>query len=201
MAGTSTRENGLKETVTLKWCTPRSNNIGGADAGRGVGGGEAKKKKMRSEKCICSAVSELHYCTGAYRISPTDVNSRPSSCLTNFLLNGKMALFLEAVIPALNVKTISSSRRSIGAAGTAQEVGVKSHQPHAEQPRGRDLSTRAQQQPLHPGGPALNQRGLRGQSDRLPHHGASPAAHPTPLFPSVRINFFLKMDFRILVSS
>lgn len=32
---------------------------------------------------------ELHYCTGAYRISPTDVNSRPSSCLTNFLLNGK----------------------------------------------------------------------------------------------------------------
>lgn len=29
MAGTSTRENGLKETVTLKWCTPRSNNIGG----------------------------------------------------------------------------------------------------------------------------------------------------------------------------
>lgn len=32
---------------------------------------------------------ELHYCTGAYRISPVDVNSRPSSCLTNFLLNGK----------------------------------------------------------------------------------------------------------------
>lgn len=31
MAGTSTRENGLKETVTLKWCTPRSNNIGGAE--------------------------------------------------------------------------------------------------------------------------------------------------------------------------
>uniref|UniRef100_A0A671TVQ3 Integrator complex subunit 13 n=1 Tax=Sparus aurata TaxID=8175 RepID=A0A671TVQ3_SPAAU len=57
MAGTSTRENGLKETITLKWCTPRTNSI------------------------------ELHYCTGAYRISPTDVNSRPSSCLTNFLLN------------------------------------------------------------------------------------------------------------------
>lgn len=34
-------------------------------------------------------LSELHYCTGAYRISPVDVNSRPSSCLTNFLLNGK----------------------------------------------------------------------------------------------------------------
>uniref|UniRef100_A0A8C5HM67 Integrator complex subunit 13 n=1 Tax=Gouania willdenowi TaxID=441366 RepID=A0A8C5HM67_GOUWI len=62
MAGTSTRENGLKETITLKWCTPRTNNI------------------------------ELHYCTGAYRISPTDVNSRPSSCLTNFLLNGEMVL-------------------------------------------------------------------------------------------------------------
>uniref|UniRef100_A0A665X1R1 Integrator complex subunit 13 n=1 Tax=Echeneis naucrates TaxID=173247 RepID=A0A665X1R1_ECHNA len=60
MAGTSTRENGLKETVTLKWCTPRTNSV------------------------------ELHYCTGAYRISPTDVNSRPSSCLTNFLLNGKL---------------------------------------------------------------------------------------------------------------
>ncbi|XP_029351002.1 integrator complex subunit 13 isoform X1 [Echeneis naucrates] len=62
MAGTSTRENGLKETVTLKWCTPRTNSV------------------------------ELHYCTGAYRISPTDVNSRPSSCLTNFLLNGRSVL-------------------------------------------------------------------------------------------------------------
>lgn len=62
MAGTSTRENGLKETITLKWCTPRTNGI------------------------------ELHYCTGAYRISPTDVNSRPSSCLTNFLLNGRSVL-------------------------------------------------------------------------------------------------------------
>ncbi|KAF7655306.1 hypothetical protein LDENG_00058210 [Lucifuga dentata] len=62
MAGSSTRDNGLKETVTLKWCTPRTNNI------------------------------ELHYCMGAYRISPTDVNSRPSSCLTNFLLNGRSVL-------------------------------------------------------------------------------------------------------------
>ncbi|XP_041535915.1 integrator complex subunit 13 isoform X4 [Microtus oregoni] len=51
------REGPFKETVTLKWCTPRTNSI------------------------------ELHYCTGAYRISPVDVNSRPSSCLTNFLLN------------------------------------------------------------------------------------------------------------------
>lgn len=62
MAGTSTRENGLKETITLKWCTPRTNSV------------------------------ELYYCTGAYRISPTDVNSRPSSCLTNFLLNGRSVL-------------------------------------------------------------------------------------------------------------
>uniref|UniRef100_A0AAY4CWN5 Integrator complex subunit 13 n=1 Tax=Denticeps clupeoides TaxID=299321 RepID=A0AAY4CWN5_9TELE len=57
MAGSTSRDSGLKETVTLKWCTPRTNNV------------------------------ELHYCTGAYRISPVDVNSRPSSCLTNFLLN------------------------------------------------------------------------------------------------------------------
>ncbi|XP_034019410.1 integrator complex subunit 13 isoform X2 [Thalassophryne amazonica] len=62
MAGSSTRDNGLKETITLKWCNPRTNSI------------------------------ELHYCTGAYRISPTDVNSRPSSCLTNFLLNGRSVL-------------------------------------------------------------------------------------------------------------
>ncbi|MEE6477477.1 hypothetical protein FKM82_011527 [Ascaphus truei] len=36
--------------------------------------------------------SELHYCIGTYRISPVDVNSRPSSCLTNFLLNGRSVL-------------------------------------------------------------------------------------------------------------
>lgn len=33
MAGTSTRENGLKETITLKWCTPRTNSIGGQSQG------------------------------------------------------------------------------------------------------------------------------------------------------------------------
>nr|XP_021584474.2 integrator complex subunit 13 [Ictidomys tridecemlineatus] len=60
--GGSSREGPFKETITLKWCTPRTNNI------------------------------ELHYCTGAYRISPVDVNSRPSSCLTNFLLNGRSVL-------------------------------------------------------------------------------------------------------------
>ncbi|XP_041059310.1 integrator complex subunit 13 isoform X2 [Carcharodon carcharias] len=58
----SNRDSAVKDTVTLKWCTPRTNNV------------------------------ELHYCTGAYRISPVDVNSRPSSCLTNFLLNGRSVL-------------------------------------------------------------------------------------------------------------
>ncbi|XP_060114106.1 integrator complex subunit 13 isoform X1 [Heteronotia binoei] len=58
----SSKESTNKETVTLKWCTPRTNSV------------------------------ELHYCTGAYRISPVDVNSRPSSCLTNFLLNGRSVL-------------------------------------------------------------------------------------------------------------
>ncbi|CAH2278446.1 integrator complex subunit 13 isoform X1 [Pelobates cultripes] len=58
----NSREPTLKETVTLKWCTPRTNSV------------------------------ELHYCIGAYRISPVDVNSRPSSCLTNFLLNGRSVL-------------------------------------------------------------------------------------------------------------
>ncbi|XP_008109684.1 integrator complex subunit 13 isoform X1 [Anolis carolinensis] len=61
MAGSS-KDSTFKETVTLKWCTPRTNSV------------------------------ELHYCTGAYRISPVDVNSRPSSCLTNFLLNGRSVL-------------------------------------------------------------------------------------------------------------
>ncbi|XP_018621459.1 integrator complex subunit 13 isoform X2 [Scleropages formosus] len=61
-AGSTSRDSGLKETVTLKWCTPRTNSV------------------------------ELHFCTGAYRISPVDVNSRPSSCLTNFLLNGRSVL-------------------------------------------------------------------------------------------------------------
>nr|XP_028602868.1 integrator complex subunit 13 isoform X3 [Podarcis muralis] len=60
--GGSSKEGALKETVTLKWCTPRTNSV------------------------------ELHYCTGAFRISPVDVNSRPSSCLTNFLLNGRSVL-------------------------------------------------------------------------------------------------------------
>ncbi|XP_052780061.1 integrator complex subunit 13-like isoform X2 [Mya arenaria] len=51
-------------TITLKWCTPKS------------------------------SVLDLPACTGAYRITPVDVNSRPSSCLTNFLLGGR-AVMLE----------------------------------------------------------------------------------------------------------
>ncbi|KRT78896.1 hypothetical protein AMK59_6466, partial [Oryctes borbonicus] len=51
------------ETVTLKWCTPRG----------------------------CSA-SELQNCTAMHRITPVDVNSRPSLCLINFLLNGRSVM-------------------------------------------------------------------------------------------------------------
>ena len=41
--------------------------------------------------CIRGVLStELHHCTGTYRITPVDVNSRPSSCLTNFLLAGNV---------------------------------------------------------------------------------------------------------------
>ncbi|XP_018326429.1 integrator complex subunit 13 isoform X2 [Agrilus planipennis] len=51
------------ETVTLKWCTPRG-----------------------------SATSELQNCTSMHRITPVDVNSRPSLCLINFLLNGRSVM-------------------------------------------------------------------------------------------------------------
>ncbi|XP_011157688.1 integrator complex subunit 13 [Solenopsis invicta] len=51
------------ETITLKWCTPRG----------------------------CSA-SEMQNCTAMHRITPVDVNSRPSSCLINFLLNGRSVM-------------------------------------------------------------------------------------------------------------
>uniref|UniRef100_T1J846 Protein asunder n=1 Tax=Strigamia maritima TaxID=126957 RepID=T1J846_STRMM len=58
------KEGAEYETVTLKWCTPRTSGV------------------------------EMQYCTGMFRITPIDVNSRPSSCLTNFLLNGR-AVMLE----------------------------------------------------------------------------------------------------------
>ncbi|XP_056640095.1 integrator complex subunit 13 isoform X3 [Diorhabda sublineata] len=49
--------------TTLKWCTPR-----------GMTG------------------SELQNCTSMHRITPVDVNSRPSLCLINFLLNGRSVM-------------------------------------------------------------------------------------------------------------
>lgn len=59
-----TVKDGLEyETVTLKWCTPRG----------------------------CTG-SELQNCIGMHRITPTDVNSRPSLCLINFLLNGRSVM-------------------------------------------------------------------------------------------------------------
>nr|CAH7726662.1 unnamed protein product [Callosobruchus chinensis] len=65
-AAIRTIKEGLEyETTTLKWCTPR-----------GVTG------------------TELQNCTATHRITPVDVNSRPSLCLINFLLNGR-AVMLE----------------------------------------------------------------------------------------------------------
>lgn len=107
--GGSSREGSFKETITLKWCTPRTNNIGRClkrilKCFKGLINllmfeylfYSFKKQVFFSYgnislyffKSVFSSISELHYCTGAYRISPVDVNSRPSSCLTNFLLNG-----------------------------------------------------------------------------------------------------------------
>ena len=50
------------ESLPLKWCTPRSTTV------------------------------ELQYSTIAVRLTPVDVNSRPSSCLTNFLLSGRTVM-------------------------------------------------------------------------------------------------------------
>lgn len=49
--------------VTLKWCTPR-----------GIG------------------ASDMQPCLAQHRVTPVDVTSRPSSCLINFLLNGRSVL-------------------------------------------------------------------------------------------------------------
>jgi len=71
-------------TATLKWCTPRG-----------------------------STATELHHCSGSYRITPTDVNSRQSSCLTNFLLSGR-SVMLEMVKRTSNTKIISHMLTSHG---------------------------------------------------------------------------------------
>lgn len=63
-AAIRTIKDGLEyETVTLKWCTPRG----------------------------CTS-TELQNCTSMHRITPVDVNSRPSLCLINFLLNGRSVM-------------------------------------------------------------------------------------------------------------
>lgn len=63
---TSIREGGEYETVTLKWCTPRGSSS--AD------------------------ISTYPLCVAQNRVTPVDVTSRPSSCLVNFLLNGRSVL-------------------------------------------------------------------------------------------------------------
>ncbi|XP_022213538.1 protein asunder [Drosophila obscura] len=60
---TSIKQGATYETVTLKWCTPRG--CGSAD---------------------------LQPCLGQFLVTPVDVTSRPSSCLINFLLNGRSVL-------------------------------------------------------------------------------------------------------------
>jgi hypothetical protein len=83
-------------TIPLKWCTPRSNAV------------------------------EMHYTLVACRVTPVDVNSRPSNCLSNFLLAGRTVM-LEMVRPKnkvmshmlsshnseLYIHTLASSRCTI----------------------------------------------------------------------------------------
>jgi len=71
-------------TAMLKWCTPRG-----------------------------SAGVELHHTSKAVRITPTEVNSRQSSCLTNFLLNGR-SVMLEMQKRGSNTKLISHMLTSHG---------------------------------------------------------------------------------------
>lgn len=52
--------------VTLKWCTPKANTI-----------------------------QDLQPCFGAYKVTPSEVNSRPAACLIMFLLQGRTVM-LEA---------------------------------------------------------------------------------------------------------
>lgn len=52
------------KTIKLKWCTPRANNN----------------------------LPDIHSCTTLHRITPVDINSRPSACLITFLLNGRSVL-------------------------------------------------------------------------------------------------------------
>merc|ERR1719228_618207 len=72
------------QTATLKWCTPRGN-----------------------------AAVELHHTSGAFRVTPVEVNSRQSSCLTNFLLSGR-SVMLEMQKRSSGAKTLSHMLTSHG---------------------------------------------------------------------------------------
>lgn len=75
----TTRQDTDYPTVTLKWSTPRT-----------------------------SASHELHQCSAAFRITSVDVNSRPSSCLTNFLLNGRWVMLeMPKKTPTQHTKVMS----------------------------------------------------------------------------------------------
>lgn len=52
-----------KDTIHLKWCTPKT-----------------------------TSAPELQACTGCYRITPVEVNSRPTACLISFLLQGRQVM-------------------------------------------------------------------------------------------------------------
>ncbi|XP_060858444.1 integrator complex subunit 13-like [Metopolophium dirhodum] len=70
------------ETIKLKWCTARLNNN----------------------------LPDIHSCTTLHRVTLVDINSRPSTCLITFLLNGR-SVFLE-VIKQGGGKTISHVLKS-----------------------------------------------------------------------------------------
>lgn len=72
----STKEDVSYDTVSLKWCTPKGSSV------------------------------ELHQCTGAYRITAVEINSRPSSCLINFLLGGRTVMLM-LDMPRLKGKCMS----------------------------------------------------------------------------------------------
>lgn len=65
------------DTVCLKWSNPKTN------------------------------ITEFNFSSSAYRITPTDVNSRPASCLTQFLLSGRCV-----VLEVNNRMTINNTRIS-----------------------------------------------------------------------------------------
>ncbi|KAJ7363295.1 hypothetical protein OS493_011579 [Desmophyllum pertusum] len=53
----------IKDTIHLKWCTPKN-----------------------------TSAPELQACIGCHRITPVEVNSRPTACLISFLLQGRQVM-------------------------------------------------------------------------------------------------------------